>query len=54
MAGRLLAVVVMSSVEWHIIKFHLPKIIAAIDSAEPGSFREVDCGTFSRKKADQR
>ncbi len=33
-----------------IIKKHLPKIIAAINDAAPGSFQMVDCGTFSRKK----
>jgi len=31
-------------------KKNLPKIIAAIDNAAPGSFQAVDCGTFSRKK----
>jgi hypothetical protein len=25
-------------------------IVAAIDNALPGSFRAVDCGTFTRKK----
>jgi hypothetical protein len=33
-----------------IIKKNLSKVIAAIDNATPGSFQEVDCGTFSRKK----
>jgi putative acetyltransferase len=27
-----------------------PKIIAAVDTAAPGSFPTVDCGRFSRKK----
>jgi hypothetical protein len=50
LAGRRLAVVEMSSVEWQIIKDYLPRIIAAIDRAIPGSYQKVDCGKFSRKK----
>jgi len=48
--GRRLAVVAMSSVEWHIVKDHLQAVIAAIDKATPGSYQAVDCGTFSRKR----
>jgi hypothetical protein len=48
--GRRLAVVALSAIKLPIIKQHLPKIIAAIDSATAGSFQQVDCGTFSRKK----
>jgi hypothetical protein len=48
--GRNLAIVVLSSVEWYMLKNHLVLIVAAIDSAVPGSFQMVDCGTFSRKK----
>jgi predicted nuclease of predicted toxin-antitoxin system len=48
--GRRLAVVAMSSVEWHIVKDHLQAVIAAINKATPGSYQSVDCGTFSRKK----
>jgi hypothetical protein len=40
----------LSSVEWDILKNYLPLIIAAIDSALPGTFQAVDCGTFTRKK----
>lgn len=45
-----LAIVVLSSVEWHILKNYLPLIIAAIDQAVPRSLQRVDCGTFNRKK----
>jgi predicted nuclease of predicted toxin-antitoxin system len=48
--GRKLAIVVLSAVEWNILKHYLPSIIAAIDKAVPGSFQTVDCGAFSRKK----
>jgi hypothetical protein len=50
LTGRRLAVVALSAIQLPIISKHLPKIIAAIDSAVPGSFQAVDCGTFSRKK----
>lgn len=48
--GRKLGIVALTSVEWDILKNHLPAIIAAIDNALPGSFQEVDCGIFSRKR----
>ena len=54
LTGRRLAIVALSAIQLPIIKKHLPKIIAAIDDAAPGSFQAVDCGTFSRKRlADQ-
>jgi hypothetical protein len=49
LAGRQLAVVALSAIQLPIIRKHLPKVIAAIESAVPGSFRAVDCGVFSRK-----
>ncbi len=51
--GRRLAIVVLPAIQLPIIRNHLPKIIAAIDDTAPGSFRTVDCGTFSRKGPDQ-
>jgi hypothetical protein len=48
--GRRLAIVALTAIQLPIIENHLPKIVAAIDSAAPGSFQEVDCGTLSRKK----
>jgi hypothetical protein len=50
LSGRRLAIVALSAIQLPIIKENLPKIIAAIDGATPGSFQAVDCGTFSRKK----
>jgi hypothetical protein len=41
---------ILSAIQLPIIKKHLPKIIAAINGAAPGSFQMVDCGAFSRKK----
>ena len=48
LTGRRLAIVVLSSVEWRLLKNYLPQIVAAIESAVPGSFQAVECGTFSR------
>jgi predicted nuclease of predicted toxin-antitoxin system len=50
LTGRRLAIISMSSVEWRIVKDYLPQILKALDSAVPGSFQAVDCGTFSRKR----
>ena len=51
LTGRRLAIVALSAIQLPIIKKHLPKIIAAIDDAVPGSFQAVDCGTFTRKNS---
>jgi hypothetical protein len=50
LSGRRLAIIALSSVEWRIIKDHLPKIVTAVNTATPGSFQAVDCGTFRRKR----
>ena len=48
--GCRLAIIVLSAIQLPIIRNNLPKIVAAINTAIPGSFQAVDCGTFSRKK----
>lgn len=48
LAGRQLAVVALSSIELPILKNNLPAIVAAIESAFPGSFQTVECGRFHR------
>jgi hypothetical protein len=50
LAARRVAIVVLSSIDWHILKDNLPPILAALENARPGSFQEVECGSFSRKK----
>ena len=50
LVGRTIAIVALSTVEWDILKHHLPLIIAALDKAHPGTFQAVDCGAFTRKK----
>ena len=49
---RRLAIIVLSTNNWPIVRFHVSHILAAIDGALPGSFQTVDCGSFSRKKTD--
>jgi predicted nuclease of predicted toxin-antitoxin system len=48
---RRLAIVALSTNNWPIVKNYSAEILAAIDSAAPGSFQTVKCGTFSRRKA---
>jgi hypothetical protein len=44
-------VVVLSAIEWHILRDSLPVIRAAIEVATPGSVRAIEVGTFKRKPA---
>jgi hypothetical protein len=50
LAGMHLAIVALSAIKLPIIRQNLPKIIAAIEAALPGSVQSVDCGTFSRNR----
>ena len=42
LAGRRLALVVLSSPAWPVVQQHIPDIKAAVDAATPGSYQEVD------------
>lgn len=50
LSGRKLAIVMLSAIEWRIIKEHMPKIAAAVDQATPGSLTRVECGVFVRRR----
>jgi hypothetical protein len=50
LAGRKLALVSISANSWKVIGPNVAKIVAAVDSAMPGSFTLVDCGKFARPK----
>lgn len=39
LTGRRLAIIVLSSVEWRIVKDHLAEIVAAVDRAVPRTFQ---------------
>jgi hypothetical protein len=53
LTGRRLAIVVLSAIQLPLIKQHLPKIIAAIVVALPGSIQVVDCGIFSYRRTSE-
>jgi hypothetical protein len=40
--GRKIALVVLGNQQWPLLKLHLDKIAAAVNTATPGSFTEVD------------
>ena len=44
--GRPFAVLVMSAINWPVVRPHVHKIAAAIDAARPGAVEMVDCGVF--------
>jgi hypothetical protein len=46
--GRSLALVVLSTLDWEIMKPYLSKIVVAVDAAVAGSFQLVECGDFRR------
>ena len=50
LVGRPFAVLIMSAINWPIVKPHLAKILATIDAATPGSVHTIECGTFTRKR----
>jgi hypothetical protein len=49
LSRRRLAVIALTAIQLPVIRESLPKIVAAIDAATPGSFQTVECGVFSRK-----
>jgi predicted nuclease of predicted toxin-antitoxin system len=53
--GRPFAVLVMSAINWPVVRPHIEKISAAIDDARPGTVKTVDCGVFvarSKRESD--
>ncbi len=52
--GRPFAVLVMSAINWPVVRPHVHIIAAAIDEAQPGTVRTVDCGVFvARRRASE-
>jgi predicted nuclease of predicted toxin-antitoxin system len=45
--GRPFAVLVMSAINWPVVRPHVQAIAAAIDAAHPGTVGEIDCGSFN-------
>lgn len=48
--GRPFAVLVMSALNWPVVRPHVHMIAAAIDNAQPGTVRAIDCGVFTAQK----
>lgn len=44
--GRPFAVLIMSAINWPVIKPHIQKISAAIEESESGTVKMIDCGAF--------
>jgi len=44
--GRPFAVLIMSAVNWPVIRPHIHIISAALDAARPGTVKTIDCGVF--------
>jgi hypothetical protein len=42
LAGRRIALVVLSTPQWPVVRLHPDKIAAAVNACTPGSFTEVD------------
>jgi hypothetical protein len=45
---KALATVVLSTLDWEIMKPNLNRVVEAVDAAVPGSIQAVDCGEFRR------
>jgi len=45
--GRPFAVLVMSAINWPVVRPHVHKIAAALDKACPGTVSRIDCGVFA-------
>jgi len=41
LAGRRIAVVVLSTPQWPLVRLHTEKIVVAVNTAKPGSYAEV-------------
>ena len=44
--GRPFAVLIMSAINWPVVRPHIHKISMAIDDAQPGTVERIDCGVF--------
>jgi predicted nuclease of predicted toxin-antitoxin system len=44
--GRSFAVLILSAINWPVIKPHIHVISVALDDAKPGTVKMIDCGVF--------
>lgn len=47
LGGRPFAVLIMSAINWPVVRLHIHKISAAFDEALPGTVKMIDCGMFT-------
>ena len=45
--GRSFAVLILSAINWPVVRPYVGRIAAAVASAEPGSVTPIDCGSFA-------
>lgn len=46
LVGHPFAVLILSAINWPVVRSYIPVIAAALDSAQPGTVVRVDCGVF--------
>jgi hypothetical protein len=44
--GRAFAVLIMSAINWPVVRLHVHRIAAALDAARAGTVETIDCGVF--------
>lgn len=44
--GRPFAVLIMSAINWPVVRRHILEISAALDEAQSGTVKMIDCGVF--------
>jgi predicted nuclease of predicted toxin-antitoxin system len=40
------AVLIMSAINWPVVRLHISEISVALDEAQPGTVKPIDCGVF--------
>jgi predicted nuclease of predicted toxin-antitoxin system len=46
--GHPFAILILSAINWPVIRPHVQNISAAIEEAKPGTVAMIDCGVFTR------
>jgi len=52
--GRRIALVTLSAVNLPLIEAYVAEIASAVDCADPGSYKRIDCGQFQRRPKSTR
>ena len=51
LAGWPFAVLIMSAINWLVVRPYVSRIAAALDAVRPGVVQTIDCGVFVRRPA---